>query len=201
MDGTEPDSAVGSDSYSQLIDDIQDFAIFILDIEGYIRTWNLGAERIFGFTDGDINGQHFSCLFPEDDVHSGVPQQELQRAARTRRASDDRWLVRKDGRRIWVEGCVVALKRSAWSGFGKIVRDQTAAKEAQDEILRLNAELRDTVDTLRTAQVALQEKNKELEQFGDVVVGRELKMIAYEKERESLLAENQRLRASLNSEK
>lgn len=169
-----------------------------MDIEGYIRTWNSGAERIFGFTDRDINGQHFSRLFPEDDVNSGVPQQELQRAARTSRASDDRWLVRKDGRRIWVEGCVVALKISAWSGFGKIVRDQTAAKEAQEEILRLNAELRDTVDTLRTAQVALQEKNKELEQFGDVVVGRELKMIAYEKERESLLAENQRLRASLN---
>ena len=201
MDATEPKFAVGPDSYAQLIDDIQDFAIFILDAEGHIKTWNAGAEGVFGFMEDDIMGQHFSCLFLEGDVLSGVPQQELQRAAHTGRASDDRWLVRKDGGRIWVEGCLVALRGSASGGFGKIVRDQTGAKKAKEEIHALNVQLLNTVDTLWTSQDALRDKINELEQFGDVVVGRELKMIAYEKERESLITENQRLRAALNGQK
>jgi PAS domain S-box-containing protein len=89
MDATEPKLEVGPDSYAQLIDDIQDFAIFILDADGHIKTWNAGAERVFGFTAEDITGQHFSCLFLEGDVLGGVPQQEMQRAAQTGRASDD----------------------------------------------------------------------------------------------------------------
>jgi PAS domain S-box-containing protein len=178
----------------QILDDIQDFAIFIMDADGHIKTWNAGAEGVFRFTEDDIVGQHFSCLFLAADVIKGVPQRELQRAAQTGRASDDRWLVRKDGGRIWVEGCLVALRGSASGGFGKIVRDQTSAKKAEEEIHQLNVQLQNTVDTLRTSQDALQEKINELEQFGDVVVGRELKMMAYEKERESLISENQRLR-------
>jgi PAS domain S-box-containing protein len=201
METTEPTFAVGPDAYSQLIDDIQDFAIFLLDAEGHVKTWNAGAEGVFGFTQDDMIGQHFSCLFLEADVLSGVPQQELQRAAQTGRASDDRWLVRKDGGRIWVEGCLVALRASASGGFGKIVRDQTTAKKGQEEIHQLNVQLQNTVNTLRTSQDALQDKNNQLEQFGDVVVGRELKMIAYEKERESLIAENQRLQAALNGQR
>jgi hypothetical protein len=109
--------------------------------------------------------------------------------------------VRKDGGQIWVEGCLVALKGSASGGFGKIVRDQTGAKKAKEEIHALNIELQNTVDTLRTSQNALQDKINELEQFGDVVVGRELKMMAYEKEQKSLITENQRLRATLNGQK
>jgi PAS domain S-box-containing protein len=200
MDKTEPKFAVGPDVYAQLIDDIQDFAIFILDADGHIKTWNAGAEGVFGFTEDDMIGRHFSSLFLESDARSGVPQQELQRAAHSGRASDDRWLLRKDGGRIWVEGCLVALRASASGGFGKIVRDQTSAKQAKEEIHALNVELQNTVGTLQTSQNALQDKIHELEQFGDVVVGRELKMMAYEKERDSLLAENHRLRVALNGQ-
>jgi PAS domain S-box-containing protein len=196
METTNAKVDMGPDTYSQLIEDIQDFAIFLLDADGHITTWNAGAEGVFGFTEEEIIGTDFSRLFLENDVLSGVPQQELQRAAQSGRASDDRWMVRKDGRRIWVEGCLVALKGSASGGFGKIVRDQTSAKHAQEEIHELNMQLQNTVKTLEAAQLTLQEKITELEQFGDVVVGRELKMMAYEKERESLIEENQRLRAS-----
>jgi PAS domain S-box-containing protein len=201
MDNTEPQFAVGPDVYAQLIDDIQDFAIFLLDADGHIKTWNAGAEGVFGFTEADIMGRHFSCLFLESDARSGVPQHEIQRAAHSGRASDDRWLLRKDGRRIWVEGCLVALRAIASGGFGKIVRDQTSAKQAKEEIHALNVELQNTVNTLQSSQNALQDKINELEQFGDVVVGRELKMMAYEKERKSLIAENERFRAALNSQK
>ena len=104
--------SIRPESYSQLVEDIQDFAIFILDAEGTVQTWNVGAERVFGFTEDEITGQNFSRLFLEEEIRSGVPRQELQQAAERRRASDDRWLVRKDGRLIWVEGCLVAIKES-----------------------------------------------------------------------------------------
>jgi PAS domain S-box-containing protein len=201
MDMAEADLSLKPDAYAQLIADIQDFAIFFLDAEGHIKTWNAGAERVFGFTGDEIMGEHFSRLFLEDDIIRGVPQQELHRAKQTGRASDDRWLVRQDGRRIWVEGCLVVLKGSASGGYGKIVRDQTTARKAKEEIHQLNVELQKTVNTLRTSQDALQEKINELEQFGDVVVGRELKMMQYEKERKSLIADIHDLRAAQNSKR
>ena len=166
--------SIRPESYSQLVEDIQDFAIFILDAEGTVQTWNVGAERVFGFTEDEITSQNFSRLFDEEEVRSRVPQEELKQAAQGRRACDNRWLVRKDGRRVWVEGCLVARKESGC--FGKIVRDQTTAKNATEEI--------------RQVKVQLQEKIHELEEFAEVVVNRELKMMAYEKERKRLIAEN-----------
>lgn len=201
MQMPEADLSFEPDTCAQLIADIQDFAIFLLDAEGHIKTWNAGAERVFGFTEDEIMAEHFSRLFLEDDIIRGVPEQEMHRAGQTGRASDDRWLVRKDGQRIWVGGCLVALKGNASGGFGEIVRDQTAAQKAKEEIHQLNIELQNTVNTLRTSQDALQEKINELEQFGDVVVGRELKMMQYEKERESLIADIQTLRAALHSQR
>jgi PAS domain S-box-containing protein len=181
--GSSRDS-IRPESYYQLVEDVQDFAIFILDAEGTVQTWNVGAERVFGFTEDEITGQNFSRLFLEEDVRSGVPQHELQQAAEGRRAGDNRWLVRKNGRRIWVEGCLVAIKESGC--FGKIVRDQTTAKNATEQIHHVN--------------VQLQEKIHELEQFAEVVVNRELKMMAYEKERDTLIAENQRLQEALKNQ-
>jgi PAS domain S-box-containing protein len=178
-------TSVRPESYGQLIEDIEDFAIFILDAEGKVQTWNTGAERVFGYTEHEIIGQNFSCLFVEQDVSNGVPQQELQQAAQGRRACDNRWLVREDGRRIWVEGCLVAIKESG--RFGKIVRDQTKAKNAIEQVHHLNDQLH--------------EKINELEQFAEVVVDRELKMIECEKERDSLIAENKRLKEALLSQK
>lgn len=180
----ETPTSIRADSYGQLIEDIQDFAIFILDAQGHVKTWNNGAEGVFGWTEKEMIGQSFSSLFTDQDVKTGVPQQELQLATRDGRASDDRWLVRKDGRRIWVEGCLVAIKGSG--GFGKIVRDQTTAKNATEQVRELN--------------IRLQDKINELEQFAQVVVDRELKMMAYEKEREALIAENQRLQEALNNQ-
>ena len=178
-------TSVRPESYGQLIEDIEDFAIFILDAEGKVQTWNTGAERVFGYTEDEIIGQNFSYLFLEPDVRNGVPQQELQQAAQGRRTCDNRWLVREDGRRIWVEGCLVAIKESGC--FGKIVRDQTKAKNATEQVHHLN--------------VQLHEKINELEQFAEVVVDRELKMIECEKERNSLIAENKRLKEVLLSQK
>jgi PAS domain S-box-containing protein len=185
MDTMDSRTSVRPESYGQLIEDIEDFAIFILDAEGKVQMWNTGAERVFGYTEDDIIGQNFSCLFLEQDVSNGVPQQELQQAAQGQRACDNRWLVREDGRRIWVEGCLVAIKESGC--FGKIVRDQTKAKNATEQVHHLN--------------VQLHEKISELEQFAEVVVDRELKMIECEKERNSLIAENKRLKEVLLSQK
>src|SRR5258708_1162311 len=83
------------------IEAVQDYAIFMLDPEGSVITWNMGAERIKGYKASEIVGQHFSRFYPEEDVRSGKPAWELEVAGREGRYEDEGWRVRKDGSRFW----------------------------------------------------------------------------------------------------
>src|ERR1700694_468970 len=82
------------------IEGVGDYAIFMLDTEGRIATWNLGAERIKGYRANEIIGQHFSVFYPAAEVSGAKPQRELQEAARVGRFEDEGWRVRKDGSRF-----------------------------------------------------------------------------------------------------
>ena len=119
-----------------LMECVTDYAIFFLDPHGHVATWNVGAERIFGYPEPDIVGQHFSCFFTPEDVASGQPQKELKTAADTGRASDDRWLVRKDGARLWCNGVTTALRdeEGRLRGFAKVLRDRTEWKRLEDAL-------------------------------------------------------------------
>ena len=179
-----------------LIENVTDYAIFIMDSDGHVKTWNSGAERLLGYQRQEIIGRHFSTFFIPEEVHQRIPEQELKQASETGRACDDRWAVRKDGNRLWASGVTIALQDSTFHGFGKIMRDHTSFMQAQDQIQRLNEDLmqkvRDyeqVVGDLRTSQKSLQETVSELERFAEVVVGRELKMAALEKEVEKLRRE------------
>ncbi len=137
----DPASDLAQTQVRLLLECVTDYAIFSLDAEGHVLTWNIGAQRIFGYTEAEIIGQHFSSFFTVEDVQQGVPGKELQTAAQTGRANDDRWLVRKDGERLWCNGVTTALRDTdgRLRGFAKMLRDRTEWKALQ-EALRQRAE-------------------------------------------------------------
>src|SRR6266566_3059285 len=127
-----------SETFRQLVDDVQDVAIFMLDGAGRVSTWNSGAERIKGYRAQEIVGQHFSRFYPPEAVAEGKPARLLAIAARDGRVEDEGWRVRKDGARFWAEVIITARRDSegAVIGFAKVTRDLTARKETQDAPLR-----------------------------------------------------------------
>jgi PAS domain S-box-containing protein len=110
-----------------LVQSIRDYAIFMLDPDGVIATWNIGAERIKGYTAGEIIGTHFSVFYPPDDVAAGKPAEALRVAAAEGRWEEEGWRVRKDGTRFWASVVITALYDDAGGlrGFGKVTRDLT----------------------------------------------------------------------------
>jgi PAS domain S-box-containing protein len=117
-----------------LIDSVQDYAIFILDPNGTVATWNTGAARIKGYAANEIIGRHFSAFYPEADVRAGKCEHELEVAAREGRFEDEGWRVRKDGSRLWANVVITALRDQTGTliGFGKVTRDLTERKTAEE---------------------------------------------------------------------
>src|SRR4051812_15009667 len=93
-----------------LVESVRDYAIFILDPSGRVKTWNAGAERIKGYRADEILGEHFFIFYTAEDVRSGKPQMELEVAAREGRFEDEGWRVRKDGSRFWANVVITALR-------------------------------------------------------------------------------------------
>ena len=109
-----------------IVEEAKDFAIFLLDTEGQIISWNRGAERIFGWCEAEIVGRHFSMLFTEEDRKQGVPEKELEEAARSGRGLDTRWHMKKEGR-LFADGVTTPLRSATGEiiGYSKIARDVT----------------------------------------------------------------------------
>jgi formate hydrogenlyase transcriptional activator len=120
-----------------LVDGIKDHAIFMLDTEGRVASWNPGAERIKGYQAEEIIGQHFSRFHTPEDVTRGKPQEELRVAAALGRYEEEGWRVRKDGSRFWANVTITALKDEAGKlrGFAKVTRDFTDRKRAEEALL------------------------------------------------------------------
>jgi PAS domain S-box-containing protein len=171
-----------AERYRLLIQHIDDFAIFLLDDEGCVVTWNIGAERLFGYTPGEIIGQPITCFYTAEDITAGVVDQELRDAKANGKASDDRWLVRKNGTRVWVSGVTIAFHVRGAPVFGKVIRDQTDTRQNAERLVKLNRELVSSVKKMEESQQQLMEKVLEMERFEEAVIGRELKMIELEKQ-------------------
>jgi PAS domain S-box-containing protein len=133
--------------FSLLVDSVEDYAIFMLDLDGVIVTWNHGAERIKGYSASEIIGQHFSKLHPSEAAAEGRCERALDVARRMGRFEDEGWRVRKDGSRFWASCILTALRDTAGTivGFAKVTRDLTARVRAEAERLqRVRLEEADT---------------------------------------------------------
>src|SRR5881392_2511630 len=127
-----------SETFRQLVDDVQDVAIFMLDGAGRVSTWNTGAERIKGYRAEEIVGQHFSRFYPAQDIESGVPQRHLDSAAAEGRFQHEGWRVRKDGSTFWANVVVTAVRDDTGKllGFAKVTRDLTERNRVEAELIR-----------------------------------------------------------------
>ena len=124
-----------------LVESVQDYAIFALDPNGYILSWNAGAQRFKGYTADEIIGKHFSIFYPQERIATGFPEYELREAARTGRFEDEGWRLRKDGTRFWASVVITSLRDSSGTlvGFAKVTRDLTE-RRAAEQALRLSEE-------------------------------------------------------------
>ena len=119
-----------------LIASVKDYEIFMLDPEGHIVIWNLGAEKNKGYSVEEITGRHHSIFFPPEAVEAGVPDQELRVAAAEGSFEDEGWRVRKDGSLFWADVVTTALRDSDGTlrGFSKVIRDITDRKKAEEAL-------------------------------------------------------------------
>ena len=123
----------GRSIYQLLIESVRDYAIFVLDPEGRISTWNIGAERLKGYKPSEIIGRHFSTFYGQEDIESRKPWRELEIAEKEGRVEDEGWRFRKDGSRFWANVIITALRddNGTLVGFAKVTRDLTERRLAE----------------------------------------------------------------------
>ena len=122
-----------------LVDGTKDYGIFMIDPTGRVASWNSGAERIKQYQASEIVGQHISRFYPPEDVESGKPRKELQVAVAEGKFEEEAWRVRKDGSRFWASVVITALRDESGQlrGFGKVTRDVTERRRAEEHARRL----------------------------------------------------------------
>jgi PAS domain S-box-containing protein len=151
-----------------LVDSVRDYAIFMLDPEGIVQSWNAGAEAINGYAAGEIIGRHFRTFYPPEDAAAGKPELDLQAARERGRIEDEGWRVRKDGSLYWANVVVTAVHGpdGELRGFAKITRDMSDRRRLQElesssrrmnEFLAMLAhELRNPLAPIRNAVTIMQ---------------------------------------------
>lgn len=149
---TEESLSESEERLRLLIESAKDYAIFTLDDERRVSSWNPGAEAIYGFAESEIIGESGDILFTPEDRERGVPEEEAGLALSTGRAADERWHIRKDGTRFYASGVLVTLSDGGRQGFAKIARDLTPQKRAEEELQRAHDELEERVSA-RTSEL------------------------------------------------
>ena len=166
--------------YRLLVASVRDYAIFVLDPEGRVRTWNAGAAHLKGYDAHEIIGRHFSTFYPADDVASGKPETELVVATRDGRFEDEGWRVRKDGSLFWANVILTALRdeRGEVVGFAKVTRDLTERKASEAQAVRLAAEA--------AARAAAEDRSRQLDILNETLQEQALELEAQTEEARSL---------------
>jgi PAS domain S-box-containing protein len=157
----------GDETFRLLVDSVKDYAIFLLDPDGRVATWNQGAERIKGYKASEIIGQHFSRFYPKEAQESKWPERELEIAAKEGRFADEGLRVRKDGSTFWANVVITALrdKEGELKGFSKVTRDLTERRALEERGRQLNKELRARVAELTESQRLVELRTFELQKL------------------------------------
>uniref|UniRef100_UPI001ABBC4BF PAS domain S-box protein n=1 Tax=Aetokthonos hydrillicola TaxID=1550245 RepID=UPI001ABBC4BF len=129
--------------FRALVDGVKDYAIFMLDPNGFIISWNHGAERINGYLMEEILGHHFSCFFPVEEIENNKPQQELNTASLQGRFEGEGWRLRKDGSLFWANEIITALRNESGQlqGFSTVIRDVTERQQIEQALRKAKDEL------------------------------------------------------------
>jgi PAS domain S-box-containing protein len=168
IDGPRAAPATGQDEvFRLLVEGIRDYAIFVLDPDGMVVTWNPGAEAMKGYARDEIVGRHFSKFYPPEAVQSGWPTRELSIADKEGRFTDEGWRVRKDGSVFWASVVISALrdKSGNLSGFAKVTQDLTERRKTEERVQVLNRELRERVSQLDESRRIIELRTVELQKL------------------------------------
>ena len=124
--------------FRSLVDATEEYAIFLLDPDGHVQTWNPGAERIKGYDTGEIVGEHFSTFYTDEDREAGVPERNLRIAAEKGSVQDEGWRVDSDGDRFWANVTLTAIRDDdgALRGYTKVTRNMTERREREQQLRR-----------------------------------------------------------------
>lgn len=159
LDALEHEKALHASEqrFQLLVEAAQDYAIFMLDTEGRVRTWNKGGERIKGYKAAEILGKHISCFYSDEDLRAGKPQRLLDRALRDGHSEDEGWRQRKDGTRFWANVVITALKDADGRvvGFSKVTRDFTERMQVHLALQESKRQLQESEKSLRDLSLNL----------------------------------------------
>ena len=146
-----PVQAVTDADFHRMVDAVRDYAIFMLDANGRIVSWNQGAELNKGYRAEEIIGRHFSVFYPQDRIDENWPEQELALAREHVRIEDEGWRIRKDGSRFWASVIITALYREDGSlrGYAKVTRDLTERRRHEELLRQSDERFRLMVESVR----------------------------------------------------
>ena len=186
------------------VEGVKDYAVFMLDAQGDILNWNVGAERLKGYKAEEIIGKYFSCFYSEEERNTGKPEEELRRAAAEGQIADQGWRICKDGSRFWADVSITAIHDESGNlqGFSKVTHDITERKKVEDALRFSEARYRSlfqdnptmifTIDTEWTIQTANPFSAKELGYTIDELEGQTVLKLFHEDDR-SAVAEQLRM--------
>jgi len=150
-----------------MLENAVDYAIFSVDMERRVKSWNTGAERLLGYTEAEILGHSADIIFTEEDRAAGAPVEEARTALSAGRAADDRLHQRKDGSRFWASGALMPMHNGegAVVGMVKVLRDQSEQRAAQQEVEQSRGELLDALRANEAARQALEAADAAKDRF------------------------------------
>lgn len=165
--GERAAGAAGEERFRLLVESVKDYAIFMLDPQGVISSWNKGAERIKGYREEEILGQHFSRFYTESDRSRNHPKHELDLAVKNGVYEEEGWRVRKDGSAFWANVVITALfsEEGEVTGFAKVTRDMTERRQHEQALAEKAAALERANADLLTQRAELEARNADQESF------------------------------------
>jgi len=174
--------------YHQMIDEVEEYAIILLDTNGHILHWNKGAERIKGYTAAEAIGQSFTMFYSEDDKMKGLPYRLLEEAREKGRVHHEGWRVRKDRTKFWGTVVITALHNSKGEviGFTKVTRDLTKRKFAEEELLKSKTQLEMRTHELEASEERYHRMVDEVQDYAIILLDKDGKILNWNKGAEKI---------------